>query len=359
MIGRRLNLARVASGLSLDDLESKIGKCAKAREIGKYERNLSMPDSGILIALASALDVSEDYLLGDEQMVLDCVDYRKKRISSKQEEARVEAQALYLIERYQVVEEVLNLPSVEWDRPNGIPWPVMNGFEEVEQAAAEMRNHWNLGIDPIANLVELLEERGVKVLDMDLRDIDGLAAQVHPVRGGSVPIIVVNRNDSGERQRFTLAHELGHLVMDVAEELDAEKIAQRFAGAFLMPADALWHEIGKCRASISIMELVHLKKLFGVSIQAIAHRCKDLDIFRKELFKSLFREFHQFGWIGPPYTEPASRAKEVPERFERLTLRALSEDAVSESKAAELLGVSIRELDAVMDAREECKSEAK
>ena len=46
----------------------------------------------------------------------------------------------------------------------------------------------------------------------------------------------------GERQRFTLAHELGHLVMDVAAKLDEKKAMQRFAGVFLMPANALWQK---------------------------------------------------------------------------------------------------------------------
>lgn len=349
MIGRRLELARAAAGLSRDGLEAKTGKRATAAAIGKFERNESMPDSGVLIALASALDVSENYLLGDGEMVLDRIEFRKKRIADKKELARVEVMVLNLLERYLAVEQVLNLPSTKWDRPRGAPWRIVSDLEEAELAAAKVRNHWNLGIDPIANLVELLEERGVKVLAIDLKDIDGLTAKVRLERKRAMPIIVVNRNDPGDRQRFTLAHELGHLVMEVAEDMDPEKAAQRFAGAFQMPSDALRNEIGMRRASISIMELVHLKKLFGISMQAIAHRCKDLRIFNKKLFNSLFQEFHRLGWRKPPYRELESPEREVPERFERLTFRALSEGAVTESKAAELLGVSVREFDAMMN----------
>ena len=74
MIGQRLKLARAAAGLSLRDLEEKIGNRVTAQAIGKYERNESMPSSGVLIALASALDVSEDYLVGDQDMVLEGID---------------------------------------------------------------------------------------------------------------------------------------------------------------------------------------------------------------------------------------------------------------------------------------------
>ena len=163
-------------------------------------------------------------------------------------------------------------------------------------------------------------------------------------------ILIVNLNDSGEQQRFTLARELGHHVMDVVGRIDAEKASQRFAGAFLMPADALMNEIGKRRASISIMALIYVKKLFGVSIQAIALRCRDLGIIGNRFFRSLLREFHRLGWRNPPYVEPASRMKEIPTRFKRLTLRALSENVLTDSKAAELLGVRVLEIDDLMDA---------
>ena len=83
MIGQRLKLARSASGLSLRDLESAIGNLVTAQAIGKYERNEDMPSSGVLSALARALNVSEDYLIATDDMVLDGVEFRKKGIASK------------------------------------------------------------------------------------------------------------------------------------------------------------------------------------------------------------------------------------------------------------------------------------
>jgi len=350
MIGQRLKLARAAAGVSLRGLEDGIGKRVTAQAIGKYERDQSMPSSGVLIALADALDVSVDYLVGDRGMVLEAVEFGKRKIANKRAEAKVEAKILHLLEPYLMLEELLDLQSVEWDEPREAPYPVNREVSEADRAARSLRRHWGLGSAPIPNLVEILEERGIKILAIDLANIDGLTARVRRPRMGAVPVIVVNRKDRGERQRFTLAHELGRMVMDVDADVDEEKAAHRFAGAFLMPADALRAEIGRHRTSIGGRELFHLKRLFGVSVQVIAHRCKDLGIFNRSLFQRLFREFDRLGWRRPPYEEPHTmRVGEEPTRFERLTFRALAEGAISEPKAAELLGLTVRELNRHME----------
>src|SRR5690606_15604107 len=130
--------------------------------------------------------------------------------------------------------------------------------------------------------------------------------------------VVLNNRSWGERQRFTLAHELGHMVLDVGSGLDSEKASHRFAGALLMPAESLWAEIGKHRTSIGWAELFELKKLFGASVQAIVYRCHDLGIFPKSLYQSLFREISRQGWRRPPYEEPYGMDPERPLRFFRL-----------------------------------------
>lgn len=350
MIGRRLLLARTASGLSLRELADRIDNRVTAQAIGKYERDEMMPGSAALIALASALAVSVDYLLGEQELVLDGVEFRKKAITSRREEAQLEAAVLHLLERYLAVEEILGLRSVEWDRPRGAPYPV-NEAADADRAARSLRQAWNLGADPIPNLVELLEEQGIKVIALGLKldNVDGLKAQVRRPNREPSPVIVVNRGVWGERQRFTLAHELGHMVMDLAPGVNAEKAADRFAGAFLMPAEALWSEIGKHRTQVSLGELLRLKELFGASVQAIAYRCKDLGIIPEPLFRALFQAFKARGWRSPPYKEPGALRIEEPRRFERLCYRALAEGALSEAKTAELLGLSVRELNRRMD----------
>ena len=344
LIGKSLKLARGAAGLSLRALEGRIGSRVTAQAIGKYERDESMPSSGVLIALADALGVSVEYLTSDQELVLEAVEFRKKSISRKREEAHVQARVVDLLERYLEVEKLLALPTVEWDKPREAPYPVVEDFVEVEQAALSLRTHWDLGRNPIPSMVELLEECGIKVLAFDLSDVGGMTAHAWSGTKRVASVIVVNSEHSGERQRFTLTHELGHLVLGVDPSADAEKAAHRFAGAFLMPADAVRMEIGRRRTSIGWSELFSLKRLFGVSVQALVYRCRDLGIFNESLFRRLFRDMSKFGWRSPPYAEPRAIRGEEPTRFERLCSRALAENMISEAKAAELLGISVREV---------------
>ncbi|MGD9968661.1 MAG: helix-turn-helix domain-containing protein [Hyphomonadaceae bacterium] len=350
MIGQKLKVARVAAGLSLRDLSEAIAGRVTAQAIGKYERDEDMPSSGVLLALAQALKVSEDYLLSDEELVLESVEFRKKPSSSAREEATLEARTIHLLERYLVVEDLLSLRSVEWEKPWNAPYPVKE-LRDAEDAARSMREEWGLGVDPVPKLAELLEERGVKVLSLDLQEVDGLAAEVKRKGRDAARVIVIKKSTWAERKRFNLAHELGHMVMAAAPDLDHEKAAHRFAGAFLIPADVLRAEVGANRSTISIGELVVLKERFGVSVQAIAYRCKELGILGQSAFKALFDEFEERGWRKPPYAEPAAMAPECeePKRFERLCYRALAERFIGESRAAELLGISVRELDARLD----------
>lgn len=350
MIGQRLKLARSASGLSLRQLQEVIGNLVTAQAIGKYERNESMPGSRVLISIAEALRVSEDYLLGEQEMVLNGVEFRKKAITSRKEEAQVEARVLHLFERYLMIEEILGL-SIEWDKPREAPYPIFKDISEADRAARNLREHWGLGVDPIPNLVELLEERGVKVLSIKDEKIDGLTARVKRKDRDALPVIVINQDDWAERKRFNLAHELGHMVLSVPNKLNSERAANRFAGAFLMPAEALWNEVGRHRTSISLMEMLRIKELFGASFQAITYRCKDLGIIGESLFKKLFNTYEQKGWRSPPYEEYGAIRPEVeePRRLERLCYRAIAEGAVSEARGAELLGVSVHQLCAQMD----------
>ena len=354
MIGQRLKLARSAAGLSLRDLQEKIGNRVSAQAIGKYERDEDMPSSGVLISLSEALGVSLDYMAGDQAMVLEGVEFRKKQITSKKEQAQVEAKALHLIERYLMLEDILGLPSAEWDKPRQAPFPVREPAD-ADMAARSLRDYWELGIDPIPNLVELLEERGIKIVLVDSEEnIDGLAASVRRGAGRNpVRIIVICKGVHGERQRFSLAHELGHMVMEVeGDEKFREKTAHRFAGAFLMPAEGLWAKVGKHRSSIGWSELFALKELFGASVQAIAYRCSDLGIFPSVLYKRLFLEFSRRGFRSAPNYEPNHLKEEMPRRFERLCYRALAEGAITEPKAAELLGITVRELNRRMEEPE-------
>ena len=352
MVGRNLRLARTASGLSLRGAAGAIGNQVTAQAISKYERDEATPGSAVLMALAEALGVTVDYLAGERQIALEGIEFRWPGISSKRGEARVAAKVLGLLERYLAVEGLLGLPSVDWDKPRAAPFPVAVNVVEADRGAGALRAHWGLGIAPVPNVIQVLEGRGVKVVTGELSGTAGLLAHVRRAGGQSVPVVVINSEASVERQRFAIVRELGHLVLSPGRKVAADIAADCFAGAFLMPAEALWAEVGKRRSAIGLGELLRLTPLFGVSVCALANRCRDLGIFGPSLHKRLLQEFDRRGSPSPLYAEPLSRPHgERPQRFERLCLRALAEGAVSEPKAAELLNISVHELNRRMDAQ--------
>ncbi len=349
MIGQRLQLARASTGLSLRELEDRVGKFVTAQAIGKYERDEMMPSSDVLAVLARELGVSELYLLGQGATHLEDIEFRKSPITTKKDVEKVRALVLDHVGRYLEIEELMGLAAEEWSKPKGYPYRVVE-FSSAELAATLLRNDWELGSDPLPNLAEFLELKGIKVLCLELpQSVDGLTCYARCTDHRRVPVIVVNALHTAERQRFTLAHELAHLVLEVAADLDEERVMHRFAGAFLMPAEALQEEIGRSRKEIPLGELFRLKPIFGLSVQAITYRCFDLQIISRAMYKDLFQTFEDRGWRRPPYSEPGALPPEKATRFNRLCLRALSEKAITRAKAAELLKVSMAELDKQLD----------
>jgi Zn-dependent peptidase ImmA (M78 family) len=335
--------------MSLRELEAKIDKVVSAQAIGKYERDEMMPGSDVLAAIARAVRVSESYLLGQNELTLESVEFRKNKITSRKEEASIKASVLGAVERYLEIEDFVGVSSAKWSKPQGAPYHVAESGD-AENAANRLRGSWALGFGPIPNLVEFLEEQGIKVIPLKFGDeVSGLMCFARRSKGEDVPVIIVNQTDTGERQRFTLARELGHLVLETPGGAKGEKLAHWFAGAFLMTDEILWREVGKHRDSLSIGELVELKMLFKVSIQTITCRLKDLGIIGEPLFKRLFDEFERRGWRKPPYAEPGAIGPEKPERFTRLCYRAVSEGAISEAKGAELLGITVRDVGRRLD----------
>lgn len=347
MIGNRLKRAREALGLSLRDVEAAIHGLVTAQAVGKYERNEMMPSSTVLLALSTVLQVTPEFLLSEREIELTGVDFRKAPHAGAKEERAVQSAVLDRVERYLEVEELMPDIQQAWAAPHGEAF-MIQCIEDAEHAAESLRAIWSLGIDPIPIMAELLEDKGVKVVALNLpENVSGSKAFVQRPNYSDVPVIVVNESHNGERQRFTLAHELAHLVLQFSSMSDAdqEKAADRFAGAFLMAKEMVLRLLGQHRMVISLGELGELKKIFKVSMASLVVRCAQLGVLSKTAYSRLWAQIRSFGWNGPASSEPNPLPPEVPQRMERLCFRAVSESAISEARAAELLNISVRTLD--------------
>lgn len=338
MIGARIKQARKAAGLSLRALAENADVTAMA--ISKYEAGKSTPSSGVLLSLAKALGVRTEYFFRPVKIELQEVEYRKHSRLPKKALRKIEGDITEQIERFIELEQLLpNGPVQAFKLPDNLRATVST-LDEIENVATELRDAWNLGVDPIPVLTDMLEERGVKVFQSEAipGDFDGMAAKVN-----GIPVIVVSSKAPGDRQRFTMAHELGHLVLSsrLAAEIDIETASNRFAGAFLVPAAEVRKELGERRNWLEPQELAALKKAYGLSMQAWMHRAKDLGILPETRYVEMRKYFSKQDWNK---TEPGKQCPpEYPQLFEQLVYRALGQDLIGESKAAELLRLPLSE----------------
>ena len=335
--------ARLAAGLSQQALADAIGVSKMA--ISKYERGRMNPDSTVLIALARALDVPAEHFFRPSRSQLERLSFRKHPSLPRKVEAQVLADARDQLDRWMEVADVVPAAwSDRFERPSSVSIPI-NNIQDVEEAAERLRDAWNLGDDPIPYLLEVLERHGIKVLaskKAPTGKFDGMTAVADGHR-----VILVGQDLPGDRLRFTVAHELGHLMLEgqVADDLDEEKVCNRFAGAFLVPRRRALEALGAPRTGIDPGELALLKQKWGLSMLGWVIRASNLGIIKNRAYRELWQMFESKGWDkqepGDPY--PA----ESTARLQRLILRALAENLMTESKAAVVLGMSAKQLRAL------------
>ncbi|MBB1351219.1 MULTISPECIES: ImmA/IrrE family metallo-endopeptidase [unclassified Pseudoalteromonas] len=339
MFAERFTRARKASGLSMQALATAVGVSANA--IKKYEHGTAMPSSSNLLKLASALEVRTEYFFRPIKVKLEGVEYRKRASTPQKILDRINGDVLDQAERWQ---ELLNFypdsikPITPFSLPSTLP-DVIDSYEQLEGVATTMRNEWGLGLNPIHDMIDTLESKGVMIICTDVetsKKFDGLAGNIN-----GLPVVVISTAQSGDRQRFTLAHELGHLVLHnrLSEELDEEKACNHFAGAFLLPSTSLIQHLGKSRTQLEAQELYMLKHEYGISMLASLFRASQSGVISYQTQKNMFIWFGKQGWRtqepGKPYPH------EITYLYKQLVYRALSEDYIGISKAAELLGVSL------------------
>lgn len=335
MLSDRIHRARVLKRMTLQEMADAMGLTKQA--LSKFETGKDTPNSSRLIQMSKLLGVKPEYFFRPYSVELSNVEFRKQSaLPAKDREAIIE-QTRDSLERYLILESFFEGEGLPRHFADKAKFEV-NNLEDAEKAAEQLRKHWRIGFDAIENLTELLEDQGIKVVALDTPDkFDGLCAAI-----GSHSVIILNKNRPGDRQRFTAAHELGHLVMRISPDVDEEKACHRFAGAFLFPAECVKREFGQKRAKLHIYELGSLKEKYRISMQVVMRRALEQGVLTEAGYRSLVFLFSKLGYRKQ---EPGNQLpSEHPERFNRLAYRALAEGMVSPSKAAELLHVPLSQV---------------
>ena len=336
----RFKSARLRNGLSLQDLANKLDNKVTRQALHRYEKGEVVPDSEMLALLSSAMDVRPDYFFRNTQIELGKIEYRKLKRMPVKEEHKVIEQTREYLSRYLELEEILGLEN-KFVNPLESFRPVTE-YKEVNRAANVLREEWKMGQDPISNVAELLEDKHIKVVEINADiSFDGMQTWVNK----NIPVIAYNKNITGkpDRIRFTLLHELAHLLLTFGNvtEHQKETLCHQFAGAMLLPDGTIVDELGANRSRFSIPELGNVKKQYGISMQAIVMRALSCGIVNDHYTKQFFNMMKQMGWrVDEPI---AYEGMENSNRFDQLLYRALAEEQISTSKAAALKNMKLSE----------------
>lgn len=271
----RLTAARNIAGLRKNDLARAVGVSATA--ISQWENGQRKPDRETIFKLATCLNIPARFFSRDAaptDLQASNAHFRSLRNTSQMTRNRAATYAYLVADVVTELEQLLVLPEVDVPKYPLIPTVRQPGMPEI--AAQTLRKHWNLGMGPIPNVIRCVEAAGVVIVfgPSDLAGVDAFSTVESPR-----PIIVLNPcKDDYYRQRFDVAHELGHLVMHPDAEpgnKEAEMQANRFASEFLVPAKSVRGRLPSRMGGKDWASLWSLKEEWGVSVQALLYRARD------------------------------------------------------------------------------------
>ncbi len=338
IFAHRLKSARLMAGLSMQELSDLVEKKVSKQSISKYEKGVMKPDSELLIKFSKALNVKPDYFFRPFEIKLEKVDFRKKSSLSQKEINSINEKSRDFLERYIEIEQHLGI-NQKFDNP--IKNIKINKPDDIEQAVLILRKEWKLGLNPLSNIFEMLENKGFKIFEVKAsKSFDGLSSIV----GNSIPILVINEITDILRRRFTILHELGHILLQLPKKCskkETEHYCNYFAGSFLIPKQVLISELGIKRNTVIIKELIEIKEYYGISLQALVYRARELGIISEQSAKRFWRFIKSSPEKQKEIGLGEYRGKEKSERFKQLLYRAYAEQIISQSKFAELLNTTL------------------
>lgn len=306
MIGERVRHARSYHGWSGTDLAERVG--TSQPKISQLERGEYL-SADLVDTIAAVTGFARWWFDAGPlpDLAKGTLKFRKQAAGTARDDERIRAhvrQAIELVERFG------DRPEVPPVRITAVPPDAINGLDDIEVIASDVRDRLGIGpLDRIPNLVRAVERAGVVVIGSAVEIDRHLGASYWPDHPIGRPVICISRGTSGDRQRFSVGHELGHLVLHQFRNIEpkrAEKEAHRFAAALLLPAEAALEELSQ---PVTLMTLAAAKVKWGISIRALVKRCLDLHIIDETRRVSLERQISARGWtkvepVDVPYENP-------------------------------------------------------
>lgn len=235
------------------------------------------------------------------------------------------------------------LQSIDIGREYELPVLEIEQYGGPEEIARAVRAFWRLPMGPIQNMMTTLELAGIIVVRSNLESPKIAAISLDNV--GTYPaLVILNQGLPADRERFSLAHELGHLVMHstltTSDEAEAE--ADKFAAEFLMPAA----EIRTALKNMTLQRAAQLKLVWRVAMSAIIRRARDLGVIDDSRYKSLIVSMSQKGWRK---AEPVDIEHDHPSVLEALLRVHLEDHGYSVEELASVVALDPQEFGARFD----------
>lgn len=298
-VGENLRTARLYRNLTIKELSDRVKVSIQA--ISQYERGDIAPKANTLYEIVKALKFPKDYFFTEikKTEIVNNTFFRALFTSKKTDLETQRIKTRYVFRIYNVLNEYLNLPILE------LPDTKMLKNKTPKETAILLRRFWKLGMEPINDIVSLLEGKGIIVSSFLTESISIDAfTQVYTISNEKqFCVILGNNKKSYVRRNFDAAHELGHILLhselhditefERSENKEIEKQANEFAANFLLPDDAFYDDLIN---PTKIDSYIKLKAKWKVSIAAMIVRAKDLGRINNKDYQNLYKSLSYKGW---------------------------------------------------------------
>ena len=286
---KQLTFAREYRGYSQTELADSI-KGLSQSNLSRFEKGFGVLSDDIQRKIIEYLNFPEEFFNRKINSTIENANYRKRASIGKNITQRFENKCKligYIIDEFS--------ESIEWLDFTLSPLNVEEGYTPQYIANYNRKLLKLTKEKKKKNIMSLLEQSGVIIYEIDeIEKFDGVSF----ITDKGFPVIIVNKNFSNDRKRFTIAHELGHILLHnenlypISSYRDKEKEANIFASEFLMPED----EIKNSLRQLKMSDLGDLKSYWLTSMSSIIRRAKDLKCIDDNRYKYFLIEMSRNGF---------------------------------------------------------------